>query len=71
MRISAWLFLLAPLAGCTAQHTTPAPIPKPQALAAAVQKFLDDKGAGAGVRLKRTAPGETISLENLNAENDS
>jgi len=44
MRISAWLFLLAPLAGCTAQHTTPAPIPKPQALAAAVQKFLDDKG---------------------------
>ena len=52
--------------------------PQPRTIAAirvalerAGMEFLDDKGAGAGVRLKRTAPGETISLENLNAENDS
>lgn len=32
--------------------------------------FIDDSGGG-GVRLKRKTAGATISLEDLNAENDS
>ena len=44
MKFVGWLLPLAILAGCTAQHAAPAPLPHPKAFAAAVQKFLDDKG---------------------------
>ncbi|WP_298353158.1 helix-turn-helix transcriptional regulator [Rhodoblastus sp.] len=40
------------------------------ALEAAGVEFIDDVGGGAGVRLKKRALGATISLEDLNAEND-
>lgn len=40
------------------------------ALETAGVEFIEDKGGGAGVRLKRQARDATISLEDLNAEND-
>ena len=40
------------------------------ALETAGVEFIDDVGGGAGVRLKKRALGATISLEDLNAEND-